>query len=250
MNSANSNRPLVLVAHGSRLDQSKYSVEHLAYLLRTIRPNLLVYTSYLELREPQYSQLASQVATDAVVVPLLLTHGLHLSHDVYEQAFKNKLTAAKPLGPDPSLVQLLDLRLRQAKAPEHANIILAAAGSKDASSNGDVKKVAEQLSRLRNVPVLVGFMGSATPKFSDVLAACEKKTTAVSSYLLSPGRFQSAISSCGATWIAGPLGNSSIITNLVLDRYDTAARQNNPLQADHRSKDNCALIDRRAIFHH
>lgn len=216
--------PLVMVAHGSRREEARHSIDRLRDLVVAIRPGLQVFASYIELCDPLFPSILRELSQSAIIVPLLLTHGFHLATDVRAVAYENGFETSEPLGPDSKLIDLLNLRLKQAGTPDDASIILAAAGSKDKASNKDVELVAQALSRLRGVTVKVGFIGSAMPNFFEVARKIQDRNIAVSPYLLSPGKFSESLANCGMPWIAEPLGIHQLIAQLILDRYDHTVR--------------------------
>ena len=218
------NPPLVAVAHGSRLGEAKDSIQNLLSLVQTMRPGLVVFDSYIELSAPSLTETLALSSCEPVVVPLLLTRGVHLAQDVHQVAERFGFTTSTALGPDPLLTDVVEERLKQTHAPLHLPIVLAAAGSDDPLGNQDVQVVADELSVRRGVRVSVGYLGSHQPNFFEVVETfrAQKQDFAVATYLLSPGRFSRLLSQSGSRWIAEPLGTHPLLAKIVLARYDQA----------------------------
>ena len=87
----------------------------------------------------------------AVVVPLLLSGGYHVHVDIAGAvAGSADAVAARPLGPDPRLVEVLRDRLGAAGADRRdpaTAVVLAAAGSSDPRSVADGAGTADLLQR-------------------------------------------------------------------------------------------------------
>ncbi len=85
-----------------------------------------------------------------------------------------RAVAARPLGPDPRLVEVLRDRLVQAgadPADPRTAVVLAAAGSSDVRAVADVESTAELLQRGWAGPVSTGYGSAATPTVPDAVAA-------------------------------------------------------------------------------
>ena len=100
---------LLIVDHGSRLEEANRMLEDVAEVLRRLRPDLIVHAAHMELAEPSIDQgLAACVrdgATDVVVQPYMLSPGRHAARDipalVSDAASGHaglKVTVASPLG--------------------------------------------------------------------------------------------------------------------------------------------------------
>lgn len=102
-------KALLIVDHGSTVEDSNQMLLELAALVRKMRPGLLVHTAHLEVLEPSIAQglnaCVEDGATDVVVHPYMLAPGRHATRDVprlvYEAAkqYPNvKVTVTGPLG--------------------------------------------------------------------------------------------------------------------------------------------------------
>ena len=136
--------------------------------------------------------------------------------------------AARPLGPDPRLVEVLRDRLVQAGAdpddPRTA-VVLAAAGSSDVRAVADVESTAALLQRSWAGPVTTGYGSAATPTVPDAVAAARRAgadRVVVAAYLLAPGHFHDKLAGGGADAVTAPLLPDERIAAVLLDRYDAA----------------------------
>ncbi|MEV7091137.1 sirohydrochlorin chelatase [Streptomyces sp. NPDC093085] len=237
---------LVVVAHGSRDPRALRTITTLLERVRERRPGLAVRLGHIEIERPALPDTLRSLGTGrAVLVPLLLSRGFHVKHDLpaFAAAAAPRLETrvAAPLGPHPLLIEALYDRLLEAgwpapAAPAHparnpapapaAGVVLAAAGSRDPHSAADTRRAAALLSeRLGGVPVLPAYASAASPTVPEALralAARGRHRTAVASYFTAPGHFATRTAAC-APWIAtAPLGAHPAMARLLLHRYDEA----------------------------
>ncbi|MFI2361644.1 sirohydrochlorin chelatase [Promicromonospora sp. NPDC019610] len=189
------------------------------------------------------------VGPDVVVVPLLLSTGYHVRHDIAQAvaavnaAGAGTAVAADPLGPHPLLVDILADRYAAAEAahgpfrPDDV-VVLAAAGSSVAAAATAVEEVTSALAQRLGRPVTPSYGAGAEPRVPDAVAAARAAglpgATAparviVVSYLLAPGYFLDRVLEAGADVVtdpvAGPAGAEKPdprLVQVVLDRYDAA----------------------------
>jgi sirohydrochlorin ferrochelatase len=204
-------RTLVLAAHGSA--DPGYTAVFDWFVDRIVgtRPDLDVQVGYLDHCEPRLAELPTD---GAVVVPMLLSTGHHLTTDI--PAAAPKAIVAAPIGPDPRLMAVVADRLRDAGWSAGTPVVLAAAGSRDERGINDVRGAATQLAELIDVEVTAGFAGAGEP----ALAAL--RPAAVATYLLAPGRFADLIAACGAPTVSGPIGADPRVADVAMSRYDAA----------------------------
>ncbi|MFJ9084910.1 sirohydrochlorin chelatase [Streptomyces sp. NPDC102384] len=228
---------LVLVAHGSRDPRALATVSELVERIRERRPGLTVRLGHIELNEPLLSDtLADLPAGRAVLVPLLLSRGHHVKHDLpraADTAGHLRTRVADPLGPHPLLVDALHDRLVEAGWPERstdrdrrrAGVVLAAAGSRDPHAAADVRRMAALLADRLGVPVVPGYASATAPDVATAarsLAARGRDRIAVASYFTAPGRFATETAAAAPGIAAAPLGTHPSLARLVLHRYDRA----------------------------
>jgi sirohydrochlorin ferrochelatase len=234
---------LVAVAHGSRDPRALSTVTALLDLVRELRPGLDVRLGHIELNEPRLPETLGSLGykSQAVLVPLMLSRGYHVKHDLPQAAAAfpgTDIRIAAPLGPHPLLVEALCSRLAEAGwrpedgASRRAGVVLAAAGSRDPESAADTRRTADLLSeRLGGVPVVPAYASAAAPTVSvaiQALTARGRDRIAVASYFAFPGLFATAGADL-APWIAAaPIGAHPALARLLLQRYDSAVTQHAP----------------------
>ena len=115
---------LLLIAHGSRHADANADLDCLAAELRRAGDHDIVEPSFLELAEPTIDQAAEkcvqQGADRVILVPYFLSAGVHVQRDL-RAALKRlngrfssvKFCLAKPLGPDPRLLDIIRDRVAE-----------------------------------------------------------------------------------------------------------------------------------------
>ena len=174
--------------------------------------------AYVQHASPTLSEALDDAGDTAVVVPLLLSTGYHLTTDIVGSGRR----VAGPLGPDQLLVTALVSRLTDAGVPAGTPVVLAAAGSSDPLATDQVESQAKLLAGELNVEVLPAYAASGQPTVPDAVADLRRRTggpVAVASYLLAPGHFQDSLANSGAGWITEPLGAHPAVAALIIDRY-------------------------------
>jgi sirohydrochlorin ferrochelatase len=222
-----SHPPLLAVAHGSRNPAAADVVRKLARQVGRLAPMLDVRVAFLGHADPSLPAQLDAAGSGAVVVPLLLSSGYHVSTDIASAARSAGARVAAPLGPDQLLLTALTARLAEAGVPAGTPVVLAAAGSSDPAAAADVEKQAVLLSAELDVPVLAGYLSAARPTVAEAVRQLRKQTggqIALACYLLAPGRFAEQLRDYGADWVTGPLGGHPAVAGLVIDRYRTAAK--------------------------
>ncbi|MGW6023019.1 sirohydrochlorin chelatase [Streptomyces sp. NPDC055099] len=230
---------LVVVAHGSRDPRALATVTALLARVRALRPGLTVRLGHIELNEPLLGDTLAEADGSAVLVPLLLSRGYHVKHDIPEAAALAPhldTHLAAPLGPHSLLVDALHERLVEAGWPAEpgragrrtGGVVLAAAGSRDPDSATDTRRTADLLAQRLGVPVVPAYATPtaaaplSVPAAVRTLAARGRHRTAVASYFTAPGRFATQCADA-APWIASaPLGDHPAMAQLLLHRYDKA----------------------------
>ncbi|MFI2367250.1 sirohydrochlorin chelatase [Streptomyces sp. NPDC018833] len=228
---------LVAVAHGSRDPRALSTVLALLERVRELRPGLDVRLGHIELNEPLLTEtLTGLNGAPAVLVPLLLSRGYHVKHDLPQAAAAapggEHIRIARPLGPHPLLVEALCSRLAEAGWHEEdgtsrsAGVVLASAGSRDPESAEDTRRMAQLLGeRLGGVPVVAAYASALAPTVPDAVRALTSRgrhRIAVASYFAAPGLFATR-SAAAAPWIAAdPLGTHPALARLLLHRYEEA----------------------------
>ncbi|WP_432946404.1 sirohydrochlorin chelatase [Kribbella sp. CA-253562] len=218
---------LVAAAHGTADPRGIRTVHALVREMARQRPQVPVSLGFVDVDTPALPSLVSRVVADsnrAVVVPLLLSAGYHVTTDVNAEASRRPyaVTAAGPLGPHPVLAQILADRLGERGDVDH--VVLAAAGSSDRRALLDCSSVAGDLSALIDRPVEVGYVSGAGERLPAVLERTPGRV-AVATYLLAPGFFSDRVATIAAqagALATAPLGADPRLAALALHRYDQA----------------------------
>jgi sirohydrochlorin ferrochelatase len=221
---------LLAVAHGSRDPAAKDCVLSLTRHVARLADGARVGAAFVQHEEPSLVTALAGAGTEAgadgaVVVPLLLSNGYHLSYDVAAAARAAGVPVARPLGPDPQLVHALADRLAEEGVPGGVPVVLAAAGSRDLRALADARRQAAMLAAHRGTPVVAAFASAALPTVDEavaVLAGLTGKPVAVAAYLLAPGLFHDQLALSG-TWVSGPLGDHPAVAEVIVDRFRAVA---------------------------
>jgi sirohydrochlorin ferrochelatase len=223
---------LVACAHGTRNPTGRRLIAELALAARALRPGLVTTAAFVDVQPPTVVDVVAGLSAEgrpAVVVPLLLSGGYHVHVDIAGAVDAAPgAVAARPLGPDPRLVEVLRARLVQAGADPRdplTAVVLAAAGSSDPRSVADVEDTADRLQRTWAGPVTTGYGSAAQPPVPDAVIAARRggaERVVVASYLLAPGHFHDKLAGAGADAVTAPLLPDDRIAAVLLDRYDAA----------------------------
>ncbi len=174
---ARMSRPALLaVAHGSRNPAAADVIGALARQIRRLAPMLDVRVAFIGHAEPSLPAQLGAAGSNAVVVPLLLSSGYHLTADITGAASSAGALVAGPLGPDELLLTALTARLAEAGVPDGTPVVLAAAGSSDPAAADDVRKQADLLAGRLGVPVLGAFATAAQPTVPEAVAELRERT--------------------------------------------------------------------------
>ncbi|WP_443193234.1 sirohydrochlorin chelatase [Paenarthrobacter sp. CCNWLW172] len=227
---------LIACAHGTRNAEGQAAIRRVMAEIEALRPGLRVIEAYVDVQEPELGGVVEGLpeGTAAVVVPLLLSTGFHIKVDV-PKAIKTRpeVVAARPLGPDPRLAELLATHLRAAGLQEHDGVLLAAAGSSLPDGSIDSEEQARLLAELLPNKVRVAYGASAQPTVPDGVASLRAELAAepsgpsgpagrvfIASYLLATGYFHDQLAKAGADVVAAPLLPSKVLAEIALERYD------------------------------
>lgn len=210
---------LVTVAHGTR-DGSGSPVARALTQAAGELVGVPATASYVELADPLLTDVLAAADRPVVVVPLLLSAGLHVDSDVPEAVaaapVPTALTAA--LGPSPLLADAMCARLREAGARPGQPVTMVAAGSRRPGSLADLATTARMLGLLWGGPVRIATLSGLGDRPADVV----RPGDAVAPYLLAPGFFARRCAeearAAGATVVADVLGAHPCVVELVAHR--------------------------------
>ena len=222
-----SNRPLVLLAHGSRRPGPSSVLSRTAERVSTILPGVEVRTGYVELQPPDPAT-ALEGLVDPVVLPFFLARGYHVVHDVPAAVERHGSgTVTGHLGVEEHLVEAVAQRLHEASAPLGGlagldHIVLGAAGSRQAVALEEVETITRLLEARLGRRVTPAYLSAARPSVRDAVSSARARgarRVGVATYLLAEGRFHRALHSTGADVVAAPIGDHPALAELVAHRY-------------------------------
>jgi sirohydrochlorin ferrochelatase len=222
---------VVLVAHGSRDPRAAASTGALARAVAAAHPGWEVHASYLDHAGPRpldvLTGLSARGHRQVVLLPLLLTAAYHGRVDVpavaagaRDAGLPIEVTIADVLGPvSPLLVAGLVRRLPDAELDA---VVLAAAGTRDATARVTVEEAAAALGAQLGVPSVVAYASAATPTAAAAVSALRgagAQRVGVAAYFLAPGRLYDVAAesarSAGAFSVAPPLGDAPELVRLI-----------------------------------
>jgi sirohydrochlorin ferrochelatase len=218
---------LVTVAHGTRATVGNQVARDLTIAAGEAL-GVPGTAAYVELCTPSLAEVLSASDEPGVVVPLLLSTGHHVRHDLPAAlaSAAGPVSLRPPLGPHPLLARAQVDRLLLAGARPGQPVAMVAAGSRDPAASADLGRAAALLEELWHGPVTVATLGGAGRRPEDVVTP----ECAVSPYLLAEGHFAERLrGSClGATTVADVLGPHRAVRDLVVRRFREAVREVSP----------------------
>ena len=179
-------RPTLLaVSHGTSDAAGAQAIADLVEAVAARLPEVEVRAAFVDVQEPDAVDALAAIEGPVVVVPLLLSSGFHVHHDLHGMvADRPDAVVAAPLGPDPRLAAVLAERLPAASA---LPVILAVAGSRDPRSLTDAEGMAAVLGEHLGRRVELAYLAAREPDLPTALAA--HPDAVVSTYLLARGYF-------------------------------------------------------------
>lgn len=216
-------RPVLLaVSHGTANAHGAAAIAALVDGVRAALPDVDVREAFVDVQQPDAAELAPTIDGPLVIVPLLLSSGFHVHHDLHGIAKTRPQTRiADPLGPDPRLAEVLASRL-----PEGAeSVVLAVAGSRDPRSLADAEGMAELLRARIPATVELAYLAARQPDLPTALA--KHPDAIVSTYLLAHGYFFDLASrQAEGREVSAPLLDGGAVlrplVDLVVERYKRA----------------------------
>ncbi len=222
------NPVLVACSHGTADPLGQETARRYVAGIRRALPAFEVRAAVVDVEEHRLETVLDGLRRPAVVVPLLLSAGYHVHHDIAQAvAAAPGRVAAAPLGPDWELAETGVRRLHEAGARAHDVVVLGASGSSDARGADATEEAARRLGALWGGRIAVGHVGRSGRPLRDVVAECRRpgQRVVVSSYLLAPGHFQRELEHCGADVVTAPLLQASPdpgLVDLAVRRFEEA----------------------------
>lgn len=234
-------RPALLaVSHGTSDIDGARSIAALVARVADRLPGVDVREGFVDVQHPEASSALAAIDGPVVIVPLLLSQGFHVHHDLHGIAAERAdAVVTAPLGPDELLAEVLAARLNAVPRP-HAPVVLAVAGSRDERSVTDAEGMATLLRAHTGRHVDLAYLAARQPDLPTALAAAPDAV--VATYLLGRGFFfDLAVRHAGVHPITPPLlddlldddGIPDALVDLVVVRYAAGAAR----AADHHACD-------------
>ncbi|WP_309126984.1 CbiX/SirB N-terminal domain-containing protein [Microbacterium sp.] len=220
-------RPALLaVSHGTADVDGARAIAGLVERVARALPDVAVHGAFVDVQQPDAASALADIDGPVVIVPLLLSSGFHVHHDLHGvAAARTDAVVADPMGPDPLLADVLATRL-DGLDRDGAPVILAVAGSRDERSVPDAEGMASLLRERIDRPVELAYLAARRP---DLPTALEGTPDAVvATYLLARGYFfDLAARLSGEHALTPPLlddlldddGIPSALVDLVIGRY-------------------------------
>ncbi|MDN4161420.1 sirohydrochlorin chelatase [Nocardioides abyssi] len=217
---------LVTVAHGTRTAAGN-EVAREVTARAAARLGLAGVAAYVELAEPLLSDVAAGAAgrsEGGVVVPLLLSTGMHVRSDLPQMVAGSGLRLGRQLGPHPLLASAMVARLISAGAAPGSPVVMVAAGSTDPLAVRDLERSADLLGRAWGGDVRWATLTGLGPRPADVV----RPGDAVAPYLLATGYFDRRLRTdcldAGAALVADVIGPHPLVVDLVVSRARALVR--------------------------
>lgn len=218
---------LVACSHGTRSQRGAAAVAALVEGVRRTVPRIEVVETFVDVQTPFLPDVLDALAgRPAVVVPLLLSAGFHVHHDVANAvATQPDHFAAAPLGPHRTLVDLLAARLGEAGLRDDDVVVMGASASSDVRAIAEMRTTATALSDRIGRVVPLGHVGHCGTSLDELVSGARHpgRRVVVATHLLAPGHFHDAILRTGADIVAAPLLDERRpdprLVSLVVERY-------------------------------
>jgi sirohydrochlorin ferrochelatase len=236
---------LVLLAHGSTNNKVAEMTHAMRVGMQTMRPEVSVHNAFLDHCPPSGAQVIARIArsrtTEVVLVPMNLssTFGTDprveaMVESVRTSHPKLRVGLARPIGPEASLLSLVDRRLRAALSVAHAyeldGLVLAAEGTHDQRSQSLLSRRARQWSLHHKLPVVTATANGATPGTGSAIHSLRsqgRRHIAVGSLFLAPDEVwqheAEQAYKAGAVAVSEPLGAEQEVLDIAWGRYAVAA---------------------------
>ncbi len=228
---------LVLTAHGSRDPRSGANARAVADRLALLRPDLDVRLAFLELNEPNFTDVLAGLPNGrgAVVAPLLLASAYHARLDIPKQiarAGARGVRQADVLGEDDRLVSVLSERLAEigvSPLDDDLGVMVVAIGSSHAAANARTARVAHRLASGTHwagaTTAFATRREQSVARAAGYLRRQGARRLVIAPWFLAPGLLTDGVSKFAqdnGIPMAAPLGSHRLVAETVLDRYEQA----------------------------
>lgn len=210
-----------------------------------MRPEIVVRVAFLDKSAPSPEQVISQLGGlavhEVVFVPLSLANAVEAAPDIAALLADCRarhpelnVAASRPIGPEISLLTILDERVRSALAAARAleldGLVLSAASNGDVRGSALLARRARQWSTHHRLPCLTAVADGTGPSVAQAiqgLRAQGRRHIAVGSFFLTADElYRAQVDQAlrgGAVAVSDPIGPAREVTDLVLARYAFAA---------------------------
>lgn len=238
---------LVMVARGSRDQRVARVVHGLRGELTRQRPEVAAQAAFLDSCMPTVPQTLAQLqgagVREAVLVPLDVTHAIEIDPrfgGVVAHAVRAcpglRLAVSRPIGPEASLLTLLDARLRAALASarvlELDGLILSSPTTGDVRGTALLARRARQWATHHRLPCLTAVADGSGPSVAQAMQGLRsqgRRHIAVGSFFVARDERWAVQADqarrVGAVAVSDPLGCAPEVAELVLARYAFAAME-------------------------
>lgn len=236
---------LILLANGSGAERVTQVARQLRKRMQEQRPELNVQLAFLDQCPPSGPQVVASLANrgtqEMVFVPLDLTRAVDPSDKaqemlsrVHENYPDLRVCISRPVGPAADLLNILDVRLRNALSCCHAleidGLVLSVANSGDTRGNALIARRARQWGAHHNLSATVAFADGSGPNVVAAMSTLReegRRHIAVGSFFLTACELfhhQAELAiGAGALTVSAPFGCDDRILELVMARYSFAA---------------------------
>lgn len=236
---------MVLTAFGADDAHQRRTLDALAAQMHRLRPTVplapaLIDETGTELRAA-VEKLMTAGAHEIVFASLDLTRATEsddtltsLVADLRSTFPLMRMALARPVGPAPELLNILDERLRtalrMARTVELDALVLSLAGGGDVRGHSLVSRRARQWSTHHKLPCVVAVADGSGPNVAQAIGTLRgqgRRHIAIGSFFLAESRAWTAQAEMarahGAVAVSGPLGADERLLDLVMARYAYAA---------------------------
>jgi sirohydrochlorin ferrochelatase len=236
-----------MVAGGSPDPEVAQVVHVMRQRLQAMRPEFTINAAFLDHCPPSgpqvISQLVKQSVEEFVLVPLQLTQAIEASPEVDAMVRRvrsahptARFVVSRPIGPEVTLLNILDERLREAlrhsRALELDGLVLSSEGCGDVRGNALIARRARQWSTHHKLPCLTAVAdgtGASAAQAIQNLRSQGRRHIAIGSFFLTADeayhRQAELAYRFGAVAVSAPLGAHAEMLDLVLARYAFAAME-------------------------
>lgn len=238
---------LILLAAGSTDSNAEQAFFALRHEVQAQRPALSVALAFMAHCQPSGLQvvgtLANRGVDEMVLVPLDLCRVCEptaqvqdVLHAVQRHRPGARICLARPIGPAVELLNILDVRLRNALSAVHATeldgLVLSVPAWGDTRGAGLIARRARQWATHHKLPVLVAHGDDSGTDITSAIASLReigRRNIAVGSMYLAPSeayRRQAELAmAAGALAVSAPFGADPRIGELAMARYAFAAME-------------------------